>query len=98
MARTAARTATQVRSDMRSPSDVAEEALDAARRLDPVLHFVDELEAVTAREMALRLESDRPLAGVPLLLKAQEEEPLQLWRVLPIPARWPAAGVRGGQR
>jgi amidase len=39
--------------------------------LDPVLHFVEELEDEAAREAARRLVPSGPLAGVPFLVKAR---------------------------
>jgi amidase len=63
--------AEQVRSGVRAALDVVEEALDAASRLDPVLHFLDRLDASAARETARRLEPTGPLAGVPFLVKAR---------------------------
>jgi len=51
--------------------EVVEAALDAARRLDPLLHFVEELDAERARRAAERLEPTGALAGVPFLIKAR---------------------------
>ncbi|WP_166658826.1 amidase [Kribbella sp. VKM Ac-2571] len=51
--------------------DVVDVAMDAARRLDPVLHFLDELDVDGARRAAERLEPTGPLAGVPFLIKAR---------------------------
>lgn len=50
---------------------VVEAALDAAERLDPVLHFLDELDAAGARAAAERLEPTGALAGVPFLIKSR---------------------------
>ncbi|MEI8408685.1 MULTISPECIES: amidase [unclassified Kribbella] len=71
MRTTAAAIAAQVRSGERTAVEVVEEALDAAARLDPVLHFVDELDPAGARAAARRLEATGPLAGVPFLVKAR---------------------------
>jgi aspartyl-tRNA(Asn)/glutamyl-tRNA(Gln) amidotransferase subunit A len=60
-----------VRAGALSPVEVVEEALDAARRLDPVLHFIDELDADEARRTAGRLEPTGALAGVPFLIKSR---------------------------
>jgi amidase len=68
---TAAEIARQVRCGARAALDVIEEALDAALRLDPVLHFIDELDPAGAREAAKRLDSGGLLAGVPFLVKAR---------------------------
>jgi len=78
---TAAGIARQVRCGGRTALSVVEEALDAALRLDPVLHFIDELDAAGAREAAKRLDSTGwvgsdehfagLLAGVPFLVKAR---------------------------
>ncbi|MEU4389641.1 amidase [Kribbella sp. NPDC023855] len=40
-------------------------------RLDPVLHFIDSLDADGARAAALRVDPELPLAGVPFLIKAR---------------------------
>jgi Asp-tRNA(Asn)/Glu-tRNA(Gln) amidotransferase A subunit family amidase len=50
---------------------VVEEALDAAERLDPVLHFLEQLDGAGARAAAERLEPTGPLAGVPFLIKGR---------------------------
>jgi amidase len=84
---TAARIAQQVSSGARTALDVVEEALDAAARLDPLLHFVDELDPVGAREAARRLDHDGPLAGVPILVKVRTPPNA------PIIARLVAAGA-----
>ena len=68
---TAREIAHRVRSGTVTAVDVVEEALDAAIRLDPVLHFLDELDAEGARRAAERLEPTGPLAGVPFLVKAR---------------------------
>ncbi len=68
---TAAGIAEQVRSGVRAAVDVVEEALDAAARLDPLLHFIEELDPVGAREAARRLDRDGPLVGVPFLVKVR---------------------------
>ncbi|MFI5733117.1 amidase [Kribbella sp. NPDC051587] len=51
--------------------EVVEEALDAARRLDPVLHFLEELDAGTAIQLAREVDTSGALAGVPFLVKAR---------------------------
>ncbi len=51
--------------------EVVETALDAAQRLDPVLHFLDELDVAGARAAAQRLDPTGPLAGVPFLVKTR---------------------------
>lgn len=51
--------------------EVVERSLESARRLDPVLHFLDELAADEALRAAERLEPTGPLAGVPFLIKAR---------------------------
>ncbi|MCA2216038.1 amidase [Jidongwangia harbinensis] len=63
--------ADQIRSGAWSASDVVEQALDAVARLDPILHFIDQLDAVSAREAARRLVPSGRLAGVPFLIKAR---------------------------
>ncbi|MGW7686022.1 amidase [Kribbella sp. NPDC054772] len=68
---TARGTAGRVRSGSASAVEVVEAALDAARQLDPVLHFLDELDADGARAAAERLEPTGPLAGVPFLIKSR---------------------------
>jgi aspartyl-tRNA(Asn)/glutamyl-tRNA(Gln) amidotransferase subunit A len=57
--------------------EVVEQALDAARRLDPVLHFLDELD-VEGALAAAKAEPTGPLAGVPFLIKSRTppESPL----------------------
>nr|WP_238351324.1 amidase [Kribbella shirazensis] len=71
--------------------EVVEQALDAARRLDPVLHFLDELDADGARALA-RSEPTGPLAGVPFLIKSRTppESPLltRLTAAGAIPIGW----------
>ena len=67
----AARLAARVRAGERDPVDIVEEALDAARRLDPVLHFLERLDADGARAAARRVDRRGPLAGVPILVKAR---------------------------
>ncbi|MFD7159969.1 amidase [Kribbella sp. NPDC059898] len=69
--RTALRTAELVRSGELTAMEVVEEALDAACRLDPVLHFLEELDADGARRAAERVDPAGPLAGVPFLVKAR---------------------------
>jgi amidase len=54
---TAREIAEQVRSGARSATDVVREALDAVARLDPVLHFIDELDP--DRALAAAAEADR---------------------------------------
>ncbi|MEV0790495.1 amidase [Kribbella sp. NPDC050459] len=68
---TARETAASVRSGSVAALEVVEAALDAARRLDPLLHFVEELDAEGARRAAERLEPTGALAGVPFLIKAR---------------------------
>lgn len=63
--------AADVRQGRRSASEVVEEALEAARRLDPVLHFLDELDAGTALRLARDVDPAGVLAGVPFLVKAR---------------------------
>ncbi len=41
-------------------------------RLDPILHFVEDLDPVGARQAARTLEAAGPLAGVPFLLKGRQ--------------------------
>jgi Asp-tRNA(Asn)/Glu-tRNA(Gln) amidotransferase A subunit family amidase len=68
---TAASIAAQVRSGERTALEVIDQALEAALRLDPLLHFVDELDVAGARAAAERLEPTGPLAGVPFFVKAR---------------------------
>ena len=68
---TAASIAAQVRSGERTALEVIDQALEAALRLDPLLHFVDELDVVGARAAAERREPTRPRAGVALFVKAR---------------------------
>ncbi|MET9272213.1 amidase [Kribbella sp. NPDC003557] len=63
--------AASVRSGDVSAVEVVERALEAARRLDPVLHFLEALDADGARRAAERLEPTGLLAGVPFLIKAR---------------------------
>jgi len=63
--------ANRVRSGEITASDAVDQALDAVRLLDPVLHFIEELDSVGAREAARRLVPTGPLAGVPFLVKAR---------------------------
>ncbi|MFF0341186.1 amidase [Kribbella sp. NPDC004875] len=79
--------AARVRSGSSSAVEVVEAALDAARRLDPVLHFLDELDADGARAAAERLEPSGALAGVPFLIKSRTPPDA------PILARLIAAGA-----
>ncbi|WUJ69380.1 amidase [Kribbella soli] len=79
--------ATAVRSGALSALDVVDEAIAAAERLDPVLHFLDELDAAAARAAAERLEPDGLLAGVPFLIKSRTPPDA------PIIARLVAAGA-----
>lgn len=67
----AAAIAAEVRSGARSAVEVVEQALDAARRLDPVLHFLEEFDPVGARAAAERVGPAGALAGVPFLIKGQ---------------------------
>ncbi|HEY3556851.1 MAG TPA: amidase [Kribbella sp.] len=60
-----------VRSGAVTAAQVVEEALEAAVRMDPVLHFLDELDAVGARAAAERVDPGGPLAGVPFLIKTR---------------------------
>ncbi|GAB7045989.1 amidase family protein [Catenuloplanes indicus] len=66
----AAALAARVRAGVRTATEVVEEALDAAARLDPVLHFLASLDAAGARAAAARLVPTGPLAGVPFLIKS----------------------------
>ncbi|MFF1822711.1 amidase [Kribbella sp. NPDC058245] len=50
---------------------VIEEALEAARRLDPVLHFLEELDGERALRLAKEVDPSGALAGVPFLVKAR---------------------------
>ncbi|MEU8221647.1 amidase [Kribbella sp. NPDC048915] len=50
---------------------VVEAALAAAQRLDPLLHFVEELDVVGARRAAERVDPTGALAGVPFLIKSR---------------------------
>ncbi|NIK59935.1 amidase family protein [Kribbella shirazensis] len=88
---TARAIAEQVRSGSMTALEVVEQALDAARRLDPVLHFLDELDADGARALA-RSEPTGPLAGVPFLIKSRTppESPLltRLTAAGAIPIGW----------
>jgi aspartyl-tRNA(Asn)/glutamyl-tRNA(Gln) amidotransferase subunit A len=68
---TAREIAERVRSGSASAVEVVQAALDAARRLDPVLHFLDELDAAGALAAAERLETTGALAGVPFLIKSR---------------------------
>lgn len=68
---TARAVAEQVRSGVVSALEIVESALQAARELDPVLHFLDELDADGARRAAERVEPTEALAGVPFLIKAR---------------------------
>ncbi|WP_350276537.1 amidase [Kribbella sp. HUAS MG21] len=74
---TAREIAAQVRSGARTALEVVEQALDAAWRLDPVLHFLDELDPEGALAAA-KAEPTGPLAGVPFLIKSRTppESPL----------------------
>jgi aspartyl-tRNA(Asn)/glutamyl-tRNA(Gln) amidotransferase subunit A len=63
--------AASVRSGDVSAVEVVERALEAARRLDPVLHFLEALDADGALRAAERLEPTGLLAGVPFLIKAR---------------------------
>jgi aspartyl-tRNA(Asn)/glutamyl-tRNA(Gln) amidotransferase subunit A len=60
-----------VRSGERSAIEVVEEALRACVRLDPLLHFLESLDTEGARVAARNVARDRPLAGVPFLIKAR---------------------------
>ncbi len=75
---TARAVAERVRLGEVSALEVVESALRAARELDPVLHFLDELDADGARRAAERVDPSGPLAGVPFLIKARTppESPL----------------------
>ncbi|TDW93519.1 aspartyl-tRNA(Asn)/glutamyl-tRNA(Gln) amidotransferase subunit A [Kribbella pratensis] len=91
--------AERVRSGAVTAVEVVEEAVDAARRLDPVLHFLDELDVDGACRAAERLEPTGPLAGVPFLIKARTppESPI-LTRLIAagaIPIGW-ATRARSG--
>jgi Asp-tRNA(Asn)/Glu-tRNA(Gln) amidotransferase A subunit family amidase len=50
---------------------VVSEALDGVARWDPVLHFIDSLDAASALAQALQVDLALPLAGVPFLIKAR---------------------------
>ncbi|WBQ02159.1 amidase family protein [Kribbella sp. CA-293567] len=50
---------------------MVEEALDRVAHWDPVLHFIDTLDADGARARAARVDLRLPLAGVPFLIKAR---------------------------
>ncbi|MEV6349616.1 amidase [Actinoplanes sp. NPDC051851] len=67
---TAREIADQVRGGGRTREDVVEEALAAAVRLDPALHFLERLDTASARAAARRPGPDGPLAGVPFLIKS----------------------------
>ncbi|MEV5967458.1 amidase [Kribbella sp. NPDC051952] len=60
-----------VYSGARTAVEVVEAALDAARRLDPVLHFLEEFDPGGARAAAERVDPGGALAGVPFLIKGQ---------------------------
>ncbi|WP_405058434.1 amidase [Kribbella sp. NBC_01505] len=60
-----------VRAGRLTAAEVVGEALGAARRLDPVLHFVDELDGDRALRLAREVDPDGVLAGVPFLVKAR---------------------------
>ncbi|WP_051796988.1 amidase family protein [Catenuloplanes japonicus] len=66
---TALEIADHIHSGVRSALSTVEEALDAAVRLDPVLHFLDSLDASGALAAA-RSPVDGPLTGVPFLIKS----------------------------
>jgi amidase len=85
--RTAIEIALAVRSGAVSAVDVVEHAIAAAERLDPVLHFLDELDAPGARAAAERVQSGGLLAGVPFLIKSRTPPDA------PIIARLIAAGA-----
>ncbi|MDR7276452.1 amidase [Catenuloplanes atrovinosus] len=82
----AVRLAAQVRAGIRTASEVVEEALEAAARLDPELHFLASLDAAGARAAARRPPAG-PLAGVPFLIKSGTP------RDAPIVTRLVAAGA-----
>jgi amidase len=63
--------ASKIRSGALTALDAVDQALDAVRMLDPALHFIDRLDAASAREAARRLVPSGPLAGVPFLVKAR---------------------------
>jgi amidase len=68
---TAAEIAARVRAGSLDPVDVVSEALSRARDLDPVLHFLDRLDAPAALAAARDVDRSAPLAGVPFLVKAR---------------------------
>jgi amidase len=84
---TAAETAAGVRAGTLDPLDVVSEALSRARRLDPLLHFLDRLDASGALAAARHVDRTAPLAGVPFLVKARTP------RGAPIVGRLVAAGA-----
>jgi amidase len=69
--RSARAIAADVRSGAVTAVEVVENAIAAAERLDPVLHFLDELDAAAARAVAEQLEPTGLLAGVPFLIKSR---------------------------
>ncbi|WP_432893244.1 amidase family protein [Kribbella sp. CA-245084] len=84
-----------------SAVEVVEEAIAAAERLDPVLHFLDELDAAAARAAAGRLQPDGLLAGVPFLIKSRTppDAPLiaRLVAAGAIPIGWSTRARPGAQ-
>ncbi|TDD59914.1 amidase, partial [Kribbella antibiotica] len=68
---TAEAIAAGVRAGSLTAVEVVEEALDAARRLDPVLHFLEELDGDRALRLAREVDPEGVLAGVPFLVKAR---------------------------
>ncbi|TDW22742.1 amidase family protein [Kribbella kalugense] len=69
--RTARGIAAAVRSGTVSAVDVVAAAIAAAERLDPVLHFLEELDAAGALAAAERVQTAGLLAGVPFLIKSR---------------------------
>lgn len=88
MNRTTARgIAAAVRSGAVSAVEVVAEAIASAERLDPVLHFLEELDGAGALAAAERVDGSGPLAGVPFLIKSRTPPDA------PIIARMVAAGA-----
>src|SRR6201991_4905350 len=85
--RTARGIAAAVRSGAVSAVEVVAESIAAAERLDPVLHFLEELDAAAALAAAERISSRGVLAGVPFLIKSRTPPDA------PILARLVAAGA-----
>ncbi|MEV6414113.1 amidase [Kribbella sp. NPDC051718] len=60
-----------MRSGRRTAVDVVSEALDGVAHWDPLLHFIDTLDADGALQRARSVDLGLPLAGVPVLIKAR---------------------------